>query len=67
MSEVFLVYEDDYGGTFSPYVLTRIFRSLKEAEEATKDLGLMARIVKFEDRGNEFESYPKYNGGLYNE
>ncbi len=62
--QVWLVYEDDYGGTFSPYVLTKVCESEKEASDFAK--GKLSRVVKYGYNGTlDASAYPYYHGGKY--
>jgi len=62
MRTVFLIYEDDYGGMFSPYVLTHVFETKDEAENY-KNGSWLVRIIEHPKR--EDSNYPKHNGGLF--
>ena len=66
--QVWLVYEDDYGGLFSPLVLTHVFESLKDAENYTHSIGNFASIVQSGYSGTlELSAYPYHYGGKYSD
>jgi len=71
MEIVWLVYEDDYGGTFSPYWLTKVFGENQENElnDYTKTLsGGMYSVIKAEYAGTlELSAYEQTLGGLFND
>jgi hypothetical protein len=65
MKFVYLIYEDDYGGMLSPYVLTKVFRE-DQREEAYRYLdkrGSLATLVKTTYNGLELSGYKQYLGG----
>jgi hypothetical protein len=64
---VYLVYEDDYGSTFSPYFLTTIYRDKEKAIAYVKSRNGLAMLKEFEDKGDNLESYPHSLGGLFSE
>jgi hypothetical protein len=65
--QVWLVYEDDYGGLFSPYVLTKVCESEKEAWDYIGERKL-ARVVQSGYAGTlDTSAYPYYHGGKYSD
>lgn len=68
MKKVFLVYEDDYGGTFSPWYLTRVCSSREEAERYIDGRGKwLCRIKEHHNLGPALENYPETIGGLFSD
>ena len=68
MNSVWLLYEDDYGGMMSPYVLTAVFPEdqEKEAKEASRKCGWLGRLKPHDYLGSlDLDRYPKYDGGLF--
>jgi hypothetical protein len=63
MNTVYLIYEDDYGGMFSPYILTKVCKTEEEAKRYIEGKGWLARIVPYGER--EDGKYPEYNGGKF--
>jgi hypothetical protein len=59
MSKVYLVYEDDYGGTFSPYWLTTVYPEHEHAKalEHVKNKGWLATLVEAADNGLDKSKY----------
>jgi hypothetical protein len=64
--QVWLIYEDDYGGLFSPYVLIKVCKSEQEANEYCKG-NCLTRIVQSGYNGDGIENYPYYHGGLFSD
>jgi hypothetical protein len=63
---VWLVYEDGYGGLFSPYVLTKVYESESEAWKYAK--GKYATVVERRYAGTlNVSAYPYYYGGKYSD
>lgn len=67
--KVWLVYEDDYGGTFSPYWLTRVFDDEAKLDEYTKTLPpFLYMIREVEHLGTlNPEAYKKSIGGMFSD
>lgn len=70
MRYVYLVYEDDYGGTFSPKWLTRVFA--EDQEEAcrayVKPMGWLASVIKAPYEGTlDPKAYKQSLGGMFND
>lgn len=57
---VYLVYEDDYGGTFSPYILTKVIPVWER--DTIGESGLTWCVLSPKNN-----NYPKYRGGLFND
>lgn len=66
--KVWLVYEDDYGGTFSPYWLSKVFENEDELKVYTKTLtaGLYS-VVTSEHKGLDKKAYKPCIGGLFSD
>lgn len=62
---VWLIYEDDYGSTFSPYVLTKLVRDEDEAIAYCRRHS--AIYVGHKDRGDNLANYPQHRGGLFSD
>lgn len=67
MSKVYLVYEDDYGGMFSPFILTAVYEEhdYDKAVEYVKSRGCLASLVESENHGLDLSNYQQYRGGLF--
>jgi len=64
--QVWLIYEDDYGGLFSPYILTKVCESEKEAWDYAKEK--LASVVQSGYAGSlDTSAYPYYHGGKYSD
>lgn len=63
-----LVYEDDYGGMFSPYVLTRVFPEDQEQQARDYLGGRLGTIIKAGYNGSlDISAYKYYLGGLFSD
>lgn len=66
MKQVWLVYEDDYGGTFSLYHLRKACESYEDAKCYADSLSLDASIIQAGYAGTlDISAYPYYLGGLF--
>lgn len=67
MNYVWLVYLDDYGGTFSPYLLSKIFAEDQEenARNFLQEMGGIGVVRKAEFKGWDKSLYPNSVGGLF--
>lgn len=65
MGKVFLVYADDYGGSFSPYVLYGVYREEAVANAVAKSM--LGTVTEHPDLGDHIDAYPKYRGGLFSD
>jgi len=66
---VYLVYEDDYGGMFSPYWLTAVYPEHEhvKALEYVKSRNGLATLIESEDHGPDLSKYKQTLGGLFND
>ena len=66
--KVWLVYEDDYGGMFSPYFLTQVFTDEEAAKSYSAAAYLDTIIRESEYAGTlDLSAYPKSIGGLFSD
>lgn len=63
---VWLVYEDDYGGTFSPYLLVAVYPADRRDLADQRAAGTSSAVVWHEWRGGlDRGLYPPIHGGLF--
>jgi hypothetical protein len=67
MKQVYLVYEDDYGGLFSPWFLTQVFADEDEAIKYCKSHKWLSTMRCYECRGLDLSAYPQSIGGLFSD
>lgn len=65
MGDVWLIYEDDYGGLFSPLILTGLFYNEHSARDAA--CGVDRHVVRHDDLGPDLDDYPQTWGGLFSD
>lgn len=66
MKQVWLVYEYDYGGTFSLYHLRKVFEDYDDAKYYADTLSLSTSIIQASYAGTlDIFAYPCYLGGLF--
>ena len=70
MNSVWLIYADDYGGTFSPYFLEAVYAEDKhdEAVAHAKRLGWLGRLIQHNYKGTlDMSAYPNSHGGMFSD
>jgi len=63
--KVYLIYEDDYGGLFSPWFLTKVFIDEEEANKYMKSNKWLSVVRVSEYQGDDLSAYPNSIGGLF--